>query len=71
MTSDAAEKESKKEGDTHASSCSGPSKDLVDKLQSMAKPLLNVLYIAIPVCIKFGRKFHGFWVNVMTMSLLL
>jgi hypothetical protein len=62
MTSDAAEKESKKGGDTKASS-SGPSKDLVDKLQSVAKPLLNVLYIAIPVCIKFGRKFHGFWVK--------
>ena len=61
MTSDAAEKDSKKSGDTKATT--GPSKDLVDKLQSVAKPLLNVLYIAIPLCIKFGRKIHGFWIK--------
>jgi hypothetical protein len=65
MTSDATAKdESSKKSSSTGDQNSKPgvvSADLVDKLQNLAKPTLDLLCLAIPFLIKAGRKFHHYW----------
>lgn len=56
MTSDTKEKEEAKN--------SPVSDSLVEKLQGIAKPAMELLYIALPYMIQFGRKAHALWSNL-------